>query len=197
MNIFVLSPDPLQCAEYHCDKHIVKMITEHNQILGSISYVARGINAKKKITPDFILETFSGFPRKDPSGAPWPYGIGYKDHPCTKWTGRSRQNYLWLCELNLYMCREFTKRWGREHAGEQITHWYLQNQPSLPSLGLTPFAQAMPLSCKHPDAVVAYRNYYMRYKAHFARWAYSKRPWWFVNPLESNTLIPLTQDYEL
>ena len=28
MNIFVLDNDPRQCAEYHCDKHVVKMILE-------------------------------------------------------------------------------------------------------------------------------------------------------------------------
>lgn len=181
MNIFVLDPDPPRCAEYHCDKHLVKMITEHNQILGSISYVGRGINAKKKITPDFIQKTFGGFPRKDQNGEPWPYGIGYKDHPCTTWAGKSLENYNWLCALNLEMCKEYTKRYGRKHAGEEITYWYTINQPNLPALGLTPFAQAMPNICKHPNAVIAYRDYYNRYKAHFAKWAHSKRPYWFIN----------------
>jgi hypothetical protein len=33
MNIFVLSLDPREAAEYHCDKHVVKMILETAQLL--------------------------------------------------------------------------------------------------------------------------------------------------------------------
>ena len=28
MNIFILDEDPKKAAEYHCDKHVVKMILE-------------------------------------------------------------------------------------------------------------------------------------------------------------------------
>ena len=64
MNIFVLDLDPTKCAEYHCDTHLVKMITEHNQILGSIAYTARGIHRKKDITDEFIDKHFQEFPRQ-------------------------------------------------------------------------------------------------------------------------------------
>jgi len=30
MNIFFLDTDTKQCAKYHCDKHVVKMILEEN-----------------------------------------------------------------------------------------------------------------------------------------------------------------------
>ena len=33
MNIFVLDDNLTNCAVYHNDKHLVKMITEQNQIL--------------------------------------------------------------------------------------------------------------------------------------------------------------------
>jgi hypothetical protein len=180
MNIFVLDLDPQKCAEYHCDSHIVKMITEHNQILGSIAYTARGISRKKDITPEFIDKHFQGFPRKETDGRPRPYGIGYKNHPCTVWTAASMQNYLWLCTLTLEMCKEYTKRYKRKHAGEDICRWYYSNMPAtLPMLRMTPFAQAMPEDCKNIDAVIAYRNYYIKYKARFAKWAHSDTPDWF------------------
>ena len=35
MNIFHLDKDPKICAEYHCDKHIVKMILETAQMLST------------------------------------------------------------------------------------------------------------------------------------------------------------------
>ena len=33
MNIFHLDTDPKTCAEFHCDKHVVKMIVETTQML--------------------------------------------------------------------------------------------------------------------------------------------------------------------
>lgn len=180
MNIFVLDLDPKKCAEYHCNSHIVKMITEHNQILGSIAYTARGTQRKRDITPEFITKYFKGFPRKDEDNKPRPYGIGYTNHPCTKWAAASIQNYMWLCNLTLRMCDEYTHRYGRKHAGEDICRWYYSNMPgSLPMLQMTTFAQAMPDDCKDLDVVKAYRNYYINHKARFAKWPDNRVPeWW-------------------
>ena len=36
MNIFVLDYNPQVAAEYHCDKHVVKMILESAQILCAV-----------------------------------------------------------------------------------------------------------------------------------------------------------------
>jgi len=177
MNIFVLDTDPEKCAKYHCDKHLSKMITEHNQILGSISYIARGVNSKKEITEDFVKKVFSNFPRRN-GADPHPYGIGYKTHPCTQWAAKSLGNYRWLTSLNHEMCLEYTRRYGKKHAGEEINRWYASNHPELPMLGLTPFAQAMPDFCKDPDTVKAYRNYYATHKVYFAKWKSEDPDWW-------------------
>jgi len=181
MNIFLLDWDPTKCAEYHCDKHLVKMITEHNQILGSVAYTARGIGRKKDITPEFVQKTFPGFPRKDEEGKTKPYGIAYASHPCTIWAGISANNYSFLCNLTFAMCKEYTKRYGKTHAGEAIAQWYFENMPlSLPYLGITPPAQAMPAECKNSDVIYAYRDYYMKYKKSFAKWAHSSTPDWYI-----------------
>lgn len=180
MNIFVLDLEPSKCAEYHCNKHLVKMLVEHCQILGSIAYTARGIHRKADITPDFIGRTFKGFPRSR-EGSPHPYGIGYRNHPCTQWAAKSLDNYRWLCELTMEMAYEYTRRYGRKHACEDICQWYASNHPELPIIGMTPFAQAMPDDCKNPDAVKAYRKYYQIHKARFAKWPVGKTPsWWTV-----------------
>ena len=182
MNIFILDLDPKKCAVYHCNKHLCKMITEHNQILGSISYTARGIFKKKDIHPSFIKSTFQSFPRKDPDGNPFPYGIGYRNHPCTQWAGASTENYEWLTKLTSEMCKEYTHRYGRKHAGEEINNWYSLNKPYITSLGMTPFAQAMPVECKNTDPVKAYRDYYIKYKFRFAKWPADRIPdWWPVD----------------
>jgi len=180
MNIFVLDLDPTLCAQYHCDKHISKMIVEHCQILGSIAYTARGVYRKADITPEFIRNTFPGFPRKREDNTPHPYGIGYRNHPCTQWAGKTLDNYRWLCTLTAEMCKEYTRRYGRKHAGEEICRWYASNHPNLPLTGITPFAQAMPDNCKATNAVTAYRNYYKKYKSHFAKWRHSSTPEWYT-----------------
>ena len=80
------------------------------------------------------------------------------------------------------MCKEYNKRYGRVHAGEAICKWYFTQAVApelLPIVKMTPFHQAMPDDCKNPNAVVAYRNYYNKYKVRFAKWAHSKTPKWF------------------
>ena len=43
MNIFYLTHNPMQCAEQHCDKHVVKMILESAQMLSSAKRRLDGI----------------------------------------------------------------------------------------------------------------------------------------------------------
>lgn len=191
MNIFVLDLNAEKCAQYHCNKHIVKMIVEYNQILGSIAYTARGINRKKDITPGFVAKTFQGFPRLDADGNISPYGIGYTNHPCTTWAKSSRLNYMWLCSLNLEMCKEYTFRYKKVHSGEKITNWYLSNCPELPNIPMTPFAQAMPEAYKDPnDVVKAYKQYYINDKAKFAKWPIDRVPEWW--PYQNNEITCIT-----
>jgi hypothetical protein len=50
----------------------------------------------------------------------------------------------------------------------------------MPEIGLTPFAQAMPLEYKRSCAVEAYRAYYMGDKAEIAAWDWGRpTPDWF------------------
>ena len=42
MNIFALHTDPQTCAEMHCDKHVVKMILEHAQLMCTAHRVLDG-----------------------------------------------------------------------------------------------------------------------------------------------------------
>lgn len=183
MNIFVLDTDASLAATYHCDKHVVKMITEHNQMLGSVNHTARGARTKKDIDREFIDTHFQDFPRLDEKGFLKPYGIGYKNHPCTVWTGKSLENYKWLCDLTIALCKEYTLRYGKVHAGEIIVNWYSSNVPVFDRVEKTPFALAMPEHLKSADAVDSYRSYYASHKAKFAKWKI-KEPWWWSKHLE-------------
>lgn len=153
MNIFVLSRSPRRAAELHCDKHVVKMILETAQLLYGAHWVC---------------------------GTPLPEGAYKKthvNHPCAIWTRTSIENYRWLCALGTWLCIEYTFRYGKHHKTETHLHWLRSHEPTLPTLGLTPFAQAMPEQYKHEDPVTAYRSFY-RLNKHGQRGivTYKKRP---------------------
>ena len=46
MNIFYLDEDVQKCAEYHVDRHVVKMILEYAQLLSTAHRVLDGDDKK-------------------------------------------------------------------------------------------------------------------------------------------------------
>ena len=42
MNVFFLDKDPKLAAEYHCDKHVVKMLIEYAQLMSTAHRVMDG-----------------------------------------------------------------------------------------------------------------------------------------------------------
>jgi hypothetical protein len=156
MNIFVLSEKPKEAAKYHVDRHIVKMPLETAQLLCTAHHLS-----------DSCFEA--------------PYTPTHKNHPCSKWTRTSQSNYLWLCNLGLELCYEYSHRYGKVHKCQAVIFQCFQNIPDIPSLGLTPFVQAMPDEFKNPDPVKAYRDYYMGAKKHLFSWKNREAPLWIEN----------------
>ena len=153
MNIFVLDKDPKTCAVYHNDKHVVKMILETAQLLCGVHWV---------------------------EGGEAPYKLSHKNHPSAIWTRECVENYIWLCDLGLELCNEYTYRYGKRHKSQDIIEWCLLNVPNIPEKGdITPFALAMPDECKVGDAVASYRVYYMVEKRSLASWKMRSIPTWF------------------
>lgn len=107
------------------------------------------------------------------------YKPTHVNHPCNVWVRESLDNYVWLCWSTIFLCREYSHRYGRTHAGEIVVKELSKNFPKLPIKGLTPFAQAMPEQYKNENAVIAYRNYYMGEKRHIANWKNREVPEWF------------------
>ena len=48
MNIFYLDEDPKLCAQYHCDRHCVKMVLETAQLLCTAHWMTGGEAPYKK-----------------------------------------------------------------------------------------------------------------------------------------------------
>ena len=152
MNIFFLDEDIKKCAEYHVDKHSTKMCVEYGQILCSVHWVL---------------------------GKEAPYKLSHKNHPCSIWTRESLSNYLYLCELGLELCKEYTYRYGKRHKSQEVIEWCLINKPNIPDIGFTEPAKAMPDEYKVKSVVESYRNYYMGAKSGFAVWKNREKPEWF------------------
>ena len=68
MNIFYLAHNPTDCAQMHCDKHVVKMILETAQLL-STAHHERGSTA--------------------------PYKSTHRNHPSAVWVRSGVKQYQW------------------------------------------------------------------------------------------------------
>ena len=157
MNIFFLDYDTKKCAEYHCDKHVVKMILETAQLLCGVHHLT------PQVTPQV------------------PYKLSHKNHPCAIWTRESLSNYLYLCDLGLELCKEYTYRYGKRHKSQDVIEWCLCNKPMIVDLGFTTPPMAMPDEYKVMDVVESYRNYYIGAKKDFCVWKNRDVPEWFSN----------------
>ena len=143
MNVFYLDHDPVKAAQYHNDKHCVKMVTETAQLL---------CNALRHRGWD----------------EDWMYRMSHKHHPCSLWT-IDWNNFNWLCQLGLALSDEYTYRFGKIHKSQAIIEkcydvmkesHYLHSDHETPAL-------AMPDEYKDKDPVIAYRNYYLGDKQYY------------------------------
>ena len=164
MNIFILDYDITKSAQYHNDKHVVKMILESAQLLCS-AHLAHSRPAHYKMS------------------------AGHMKHPCAIWTRQTQDNYFYLWNLAAELCSEYTYRYSKVHASQKVIY-ELPFPDFLPEGKQTPFARAfrrdMPkenleriLACE--DVVEAYRLYYILDKARFCKWTGRDTPYWFNN----------------
>jgi len=159
MNIFFLDENPTLSAQYHVDKHVVKMILETAQLLCSVHHTTPQVGTQ--VTPQV------------------PYKLSHKNHPCAVWARQSLSNYLYLCELGLELGKEYTHRYGKKHKSIEVIEWCIVNRPNIPDIDFTTPAMAMPDEYKTDSVVESYRNYYMGAKISLASWKNREKPFWF------------------
>lgn len=159
MNIFVLDIDPKLAARYHCQKHLVKMILEHCQLLSTAVHFYGERTGKQ----------YDGI-----------YKSTHKNHPSAIWARESRENYEWLIECTAELFERYSAWRGKIHKSQEIFQRLCFYSNIIPSRGLTPFPQAMPDHCKVPgDAVAAYRKYYVMEKERMCEWKDGPVPEWY------------------
>lgn len=158
MNIFVLDTDVTKCAQYHCDKHIVKMPLETAQMISFVYY-------KQTEKPKVDLMAFSKTHDK---------------HPCSIWLQNSLSNFVYGCELGIKLVEEYRFRYNsqKHERALQIFQSSLLCLPEIEDKGLTQFALAMPEQYKTDCAVTSYRNYYLAEKVQFLNYTKRDIPLW-------------------
>ena len=131
MNIFVLDRDPKICAQYHCDKHVVKMILETAQMMCTV------LN-------ELGYET--------------PYKSTHSKHPCTLWLKESVYNYVWTRRLASWLNEEYKLRYNKtdNHKSWDVIASLPIFPTALPHKYITEFPQAMPDQYKHTDNTYTY-----------------------------------------
>lgn len=163
MNIFVLDKNPKIAAQYHCDKHVIKMILETSQLLCSVFYY------RSNLLP--------------------PYKLTHKNHPCVKWVRESKSNFDWTCLLLFFLIKEYKSRYNqKQHQCEKILNWVMRNKEELhwDNFSFTKFPIVMPIEYKiGNNPIESYRNYYKKEKIRFANYKYTKKPFWLENEKEN------------
>jgi len=174
VNIFWLDDDLERCASDHCNKHVVKMITEYAQLLSTA--VRMSIGGTAGLMSGETLNSETGRPSRSEGS---PFLITHKNHPCAVWVRQSQDNYALLRALGIELGAVYTRRYGKIHKSSIVLQNLPENLVSLPDIGKTPRPLAMPDDCKVDSVVQSYRNYYRIHKRDIAQWPETEVPTWF------------------
>lgn len=179
MNIFYLSADPVESAQAHLDKHVVKMILEYAQLLSTAHRIIDGHES--------VVLSQSGRKKKvwqlNDSRDSILYACTHSNHPSAIWARKTSSNYTWLYNLFVATCDEYTYRYGKIHLTDSKLRNALKKLPNGIAQcnvwsGPTP---AMPDECKVPgDELASYKRYYIDKKADMAKWTNREPPEWFI-----------------
>lgn len=172
MNIFFLSDDPAECAAQHCDKHVVKMVTESAQMLSTAHRVLDGtleiVDRKKRwkhLTPIYDERL---------------YNATHINHPDNVWIRETADQYMYLYGLYSSLADEYERRYLRKIKSFENLYFLLSTPPMAiwNVKGWRDPPQCMPDDCKAGSTVEAYRNYYVTRKIDFIRYTNRKAPDW-------------------
>lgn len=156
MNIFRLDDDPHVCAQYHNDRHVVKMVTEYCQLL-STAHRCSGSDYDEL------------------------YQSTHVNHPSNIWIRQGRDNYAYVYQLLCELVREFDYRFdSTKHQRAKSLLDVLSKTPKRIPVGGTPMLLAMPAKYEHPSPVSAYRSYYIGDKQHLAVWSGRSVTEWYI-----------------
>lgn len=173
MNIFFLSLFVKDCARMHCLVHVRKMIIEYAQLLSTAHRIIDG-KEEIKIIKGKRIKSFE-LPGEY-------YKATHINHPCAIWVRESPLHYIYLYELFVQLCKEYTRIYGKVHLTEKKLINTLKNIPiGLKSIKpvFKSFPKAMPMLCREDSVIESYRKYYRLYKVNIVEWYEDEIPEWF------------------
>ena len=162
----------------HCDKHVVKMIIEYAQLMSTAHRILDG--------KEYIDKTANGrsIRRWRMENLEYENGLmkaSHINHPSNVWVRTSKENYLWLCQMWLWLMKEYTYRYSKHHSCENRVEYLMDAPKNILAASFTDPTPAMPDECKiQGNSIASYHKYYLEKKIHFAKWTKRERPNWFV-----------------
>lgn len=173
MNIFYLDSDFKKSAQFHNNKHVVKMIVEYAQLLSTAHRILDGeeyidnssgrrIRRWKLSNNDSVL-----------------YKATHINHPSAKWVRESSENYYYLFNMFSYLLDEYSIRYNKVHKTSSILAELAKFPKNISKIKFTEPPQAMPEYCQNPkDTVLAYRTYYLKEKSKILQYTNREIPYW-------------------
>lgn len=155
MNVFILSWDVDECARWHGDQHVGKMILEGTQLLCNAWW--------------FI-------------GGQAPYKPTHINHPCSVWARMNVEHWVYLRQLVLALGREFEHRFGKEHRSAVVARRL--KVPPLGRMRWVNPPLVMPEQYHWGSVPSSYRLYYLHEKTAQHKWTRRAPPWWIKRDWE-------------
>ncbi len=164
VNFFYLDKDPIKCAKYYCNKHILKIPIEIAQILSKIHHeLETGIDYCKIYKNSQVVKNTLG-----------PY--------C--WIKQSYDNYIWTTKLGLALINEYKLRYNKDiHKSEPILKYLADNPPKLPKIGITRFIGTNKYDMFQyisNDPIICGRYNYAEMKCKNDKWNIHGPPNWYL-----------------
>ena len=163
MNIFWLDHDLEKTCQSMVDSHVVKMPTEHCQLMSTALHVCGWDSQSSK--------TMTG-------EEPIIYKKTHENHPCAVWVRESFSNFALLRKLTILLCEEYTYRYGRRHKCHDIA--LNLPDPCIDDVGVTPLPLSMPNGLRSDDPIQSYRLFYSMSKRHLFKWKKRTKPKWIL-----------------
>ena len=182
MNRFRIEETPSQCAQSHCDKHIVKMPLEEAQMLSTAHRMLDGTLERR---PSVSGKTMSKYWKLPDDREGVVYKAVHMNHPCTVWAAESVGNYRWAFALFEYLCEEYAYRYGKVHKCwdklSDTLRYAPDNIPKKLECSTMPLAMGAAPECMDPDDVIgSYRKFYITKQERFdMKWKNRPTPEWF------------------
>ena len=190
MNIFFLDRTPTTCAQYHNDKHVVKMVIEYAQLLSTAHRVLDGQQYWDKTKNGRRIKRYKMFNKFLDTEL---YLAAHVRHPSAIWTRQSIHHYNWLHDLWFALCKEYEYRYNREHLTYTKLNKILLKAPKgMPRDEWSDPPPAMPDDCKiDGDSLASYHKYYREHKSGFNNFKGRDEPY-FLNTTTRTQELPVS-----